>query len=61
MPLQRNTGKAATDENFSEWREGKTFSRTRRKFGAKVAQKQMQAVVLSRKRKPKRAARKRAD
>lgn len=51
MPLRKSASKAATEENFDEVRHGKTFRKTRRKFGRKVAEKQMTAIVLSNKRK----------
>ena len=55
MPL-----KGTKDERFDEFRHGKTFSKTRAKFGAKTANRQMVAAVLNSKRKGKKAARKRA-
>ena len=51
MPLEKGTSRATTEENFDEFRHGKTFRKTRRKFGAKKARKQMIAAVLSNKRK----------
>jgi hypothetical protein len=47
MSLQPGSSKAVKDQNFHEFRHGKTFARTRRKFGKKKALKQMQAAVLS--------------
>jgi len=58
MPLKRGTSKKVTDQNFHEFRGGNVFSRTRKKFGAKVAHKQMIAAVLSNKRKSGKRARK---
>lgn len=51
MPLEKSASKAATERNFDEFRHGKTFARTARKFGTKKARKQMIAAVLSNKRK----------
>jgi hypothetical protein len=51
MPLKQGTSKKTTEENFDDVRHGKTFAKTKRKFGAKRAQKQMVAIVLSNKRK----------
>jgi hypothetical protein len=60
MPFKKGTSKATTDENFDEFRHGKTFKRTAEKFGVQKARKQMVAAVLSNKRKSKKTARKRA-
>lgn len=51
MPMIRSAGKSETEKNFHEFRHGKTFQKTRKKFGKKRALKQMQAAVLSNKRK----------
>ena len=59
MPMRRGVSKKVTEENFDEFRHGKTFERTKKKFGEKVARKQMIAAVLSNKRKSKKTARKR--
>jgi hypothetical protein len=48
MPLIEST--EATESNFHELRHGKTFKRTRKKFGKKQAQKQMIAIALKNKR-----------
>ncbi len=58
MPLSKARG--STEENFDEFRHGKTFAKTQRKFGVQRARKQMIAAVLSNKRKSKKTARKRA-
>lgn len=57
MPL-----KGSKSAMFHEVRHGKTFARTQRKFGKKKAEKQMQAIVLSTKRKQarKKASRRKA-
>ena len=59
MPMSKGTSKKATGENFDEFRHGKTYARTRKKFGEKVARRQMVAAVLSNKRSSKKTARKR--
>ena len=51
MPLIDRADESSTKKNFHEFRHGKTFKHTARKFGKKRALKQMQAVVLSNKRK----------
>ena len=51
MPLQMSDSQAATRDNFREFGKGKTYRRTRRKYGKKRANKQRIAVVLSNKRK----------
>jgi len=50
MPLIKSSSKRATDSNFHEFRHGKTFAKTEKKFGKARAVKQMEAVVLSNKR-----------
>ena len=56
MPL-----KGSKKEMFHDFRHGKTFKKTASKFGKAKAEKQMQAAVLSTRRKKaaKKAARKR--
>jgi hypothetical protein len=51
MPLKKSASKRATEENFHEFRHGKTYKKTRGKFGKEKARKQMIAAVLSNKRK----------
>lgn len=51
MPLEKSSSKAATKRNFEEFGRGKTYARTKRKFGKKRADRQRIAVVLSNKRK----------
>lgn len=46
MPLKKGKSKQVMEENFHEFRHGKTFARTARKFGKTKARKQMEAVVL---------------
>lgn len=51
MPFIKSDSPEATRENFHEFRHGKTFAKTEKKFGKKRALKQMQAAVLSNRRK----------
>jgi hypothetical protein len=51
MPLKPGKSKRVMDQNFHEFRHGKTFARTKRKFGADKARKQMIAAVMSEARK----------
>lgn len=63
MPLINSDTQAATRDNFREFGKGRTYARTKRKFGKKKADKQRIAVILKNKRKAaqkKRVARKRA-
>ena len=53
MPLQSGSGKDVIGQNIKELRKGKTFSKTRRKFGAAKARKQSIAIALSEARKKK--------
>ncbi|MGA2610742.1 MAG: hypothetical protein ABSH01_25125 [Terriglobia bacterium] len=47
MPLLKGRSRKTIRKNFHELRHGKTFSRTRKKFGKRKAQKQMIAIALS--------------
>ncbi len=47
MPLTKGTGNAVREKNFDEFRHGKTFAHTAKKFGKSTARKQMIAAVLS--------------
>ena len=62
MPLVQSDTQAATRDNFREFGKGRTYRKTRHKFGKKRANKQRIAVVLSNKRKAaaKKTKRKRA-
>ena len=51
MPMRKGTSKKVTQENFHEFRNGKTFRKTAAKHGSETAHKQMIAAVLSNKRK----------
>lgn len=53
MPLERSTSKAATRRNFEELGKGRTYSKTKRKFGKKRADRQRVAIVLANRRKSK--------
>lgn len=57
MPMKKGTSRKTTEENFHEFRHGKTFKKTAARLGKKRALKQMQAAVLSNKRKSKRKSR----
>jgi len=50
MPLKKGTSKETTRKNFEEFGAGKTYSRTKKKFGKDRANKQRIAVVLKNKR-----------
>jgi len=54
MPLKRGSSQATISTNIKEFRTGKTFAKTRRKFGARKAQKQAVAVAMSEARKSRR-------
>ena len=49
--MKKGTSRRTTEENFHEFRHGKTFKRTAGKLGKEKAHKQMIAAVLSNKRK----------
>ena len=51
MPFKKGTSKKTTQANFHEFRHGKTYAKTRKKFGKATANRQMIAAVLSNKRK----------
>ena len=46
MPLQEGNSKKVVDQNFHEFRHGKTFAKTEKKFGKAKADAQLEAVVL---------------
>lgn len=58
MPLRKGSDRKTTRENFEEFGRGKTYARTRRRFGKRRADKQRIAVVLENKRRS--AARKKS-
>jgi hypothetical protein len=47
MPLLKGKSKKVIKKNFREFGEGKTYAATKKKFGARKANKQRIAVVLS--------------
>ena len=53
MPLAKGTSKAVTKRNFEEFGRGKTYARTKKRYGRKSADKQRVAIVLSNRRRSK--------
>lgn len=51
MPMLDGDSKETISDNIAEFHQGKTFAKTKRKFGAKVANKQAVAASLSNARK----------
>jgi len=51
MPLKKGKSKKTVSSNIREFHTGKTYARTRAKFGKKRADKQAIAAALSQKRK----------
>jgi hypothetical protein len=51
MPLKKGTSKKTVSKNIRELHEGKTYARTRKKFGATKANNQAVAIALKQKRK----------
>jgi hypothetical protein len=51
MPLASGTSQAVVSRNIRELHTGKTFARTKAKFGKAKADKQAVAIALSQKRK----------
>lgn len=47
MPLKRGTSRKTVSTNIREFHTGKTYARTKRKYGAKVANRQAVAAALS--------------
>lgn len=47
MPLKKGKSKKVLQENIREFHKGKTFAKTKKKFGAKKAQKQAVAVAFA--------------
>ena len=52
MPLKPGHSQKTISENIRELHGGPQFERTRRKFGAKTANAQAEAIALSQARKP---------
>lgn len=53
MPLKRGSSQSTISSNISELHKGKTFARTKRKFGKKRADKQAVAIAMSQARRHK--------
>jgi hypothetical protein len=53
MPLKKGKGKKVLSENISEFHKGKTYEKTKKKFGKKTANKQAIAAAYSQQRKSK--------
>lgn len=51
MPLKRGRSNKVVSENIRELHTGKTYERTKEKFGKKTADKQAVAIALNKKRK----------
>jgi hypothetical protein len=49
VPLKPGTSKETVSENFHDFRHGKTFAHTEKKFGKKRAVAQMVAAVMNEK------------
>lgn len=54
MPLKKGSSQSTISQNISELHSGNTYSRTKRKFGKKKADKQAVAIAMSQARKSKR-------
>lgn len=50
MPLQRGTSRKTVARNIREFHGGRTYARTRRKYGKRAANRQAIAAALSEKR-----------
>jgi len=61
MPLIESSSQSATKDNFREFGKGKTYARTKKKFGKKRADRQRIAVVLKNKRAARRNHKKRGS
>ena len=53
MPLKKGSSKKTISKNISELHSGKTYAKTKKKFGAAKANKQAVAIAFSRARKSK--------
>lgn len=54
MPLTPGKSKATVSKNIAEFHTGKTYARTKAKFGKETADKQAVAAAMSKKRESKR-------
>lgn len=50
MPLKRGKSQKVVSENIAELHQGKTYAKTKAKFGKKKADKQAVAIALDRQR-----------
>ena len=57
MPLAKGKSKKAVNARFHEFRHGKTYAKTARKYGKARANKQLEAVALQGKGKKRKKAR----
>jgi hypothetical protein len=46
MPMPKGNSKSAQEERFHEFRKGKTYAKTRAKYGKDKANAQLKAVAL---------------
>jgi hypothetical protein len=53
MPLKKGKGKKVLAENIREFHHGKTYAKTKAKFGAATANKQAVAAAYSQQRRSK--------
>jgi hypothetical protein len=61
MPLAKGKSKKAVNARFHEFKHGKTYARTKKKFGAAKANKQLQAVALQGKKSKKKSSKKKTS
>jgi hypothetical protein len=56
MPLRKGRSRQVVKQNIEEFHTGKTYARTKRKFGKATADKQAEAAALTTARKSRRPA-----